>query len=189
MLAGSDVSHEELTWNGPGSSNLTVHAARLPGEPPRGAVLVLHDTSELRKLERIRQEFVANVSHELKTPLSIIKACVETLIDGAVDDVQHRGAFLENVAVQTDRLHALILDLLSLAQDRVRRGGVRIPGGGDRTCCSRLSGTAPQSGRRPATGTSGRPAVAAGAARGPGHPRRQTSGGGRDGGHCGSTRG
>ena len=51
-----------------------------------GAVLVLHDITDLRRLERVRQEFVANVSHELKTPLAVIKACVETLVDGAVDD-------------------------------------------------------------------------------------------------------
>ena len=96
--------------------SLTVHAARLPGLPPRGAVLVLHDTTELRRLERLRQEFVANVSHELKTPLSIIKACVETLLDGAVDDRQHRRQFLEQLEIQSNRLHALILDLLSLAR-------------------------------------------------------------------------
>jgi two-component system phosphate regulon sensor histidine kinase PhoR len=95
---------------------LTVHAARLDGLPPRGAVLVLHDTTELRRLERLRQEFVANVSHELKTPLSVIKVCVETLLDGALDDLQHRGHFLEQVASQSNRLHALILDLLSLAR-------------------------------------------------------------------------
>ena len=88
----------------------------MPGEPSRGAVLVLHDTSELRRLERLRQEFVANVSHELKTPLSVIKACVETLQLGAVDDIQHRGNFLERIAEQSERLHALILDLLSLAR-------------------------------------------------------------------------
>src|SRR5207245_2352356 len=62
------------------------------------------------------EEFVANVSHELKTPLSVIKACVETLLDGAVDDPQHRGPFLERIAEQADRLHALILDLLSLGR-------------------------------------------------------------------------
>jgi two-component system phosphate regulon sensor histidine kinase PhoR len=88
----------------------------MPGSPPRGVLLVLHDTSELRRLERVRQEFVANVSHELKTPLSVIKACVETLLEGAADDPQHRAPFLERIAEQADRLHALILDLLSLAR-------------------------------------------------------------------------
>jgi two-component system phosphate regulon sensor histidine kinase PhoR len=116
VLEGDGSFREELTWTGPTAKSLTVHAARLPGSPTRGAVLVLHDTSELRRLERLRQEFVANVSHELKTPLSVITACVETLMDGAADDPHHRGAFLERIAEQSDRLHALILDLLSLAR-------------------------------------------------------------------------
>jgi two-component system, OmpR family, phosphate regulon sensor histidine kinase PhoR len=115
-LAGEEAVQEELAWDGQASRNLTVHVARLPGTPARGAVLVLHDTSELRRLERVRQEFVANVSHELKTPLSVIKACVETLLDGAVDDPVHREPFLKQVGDQADRLHALILDLLSLAR-------------------------------------------------------------------------
>jgi two-component system phosphate regulon sensor histidine kinase PhoR len=115
-LASPDPCREEVHWGGPGSRSLTVHAARLPGPAARGAVIVLQDTSELRRLERMRQEFVANVSHELKTPLSVIKACVETLLDGAVDDPAHRGSFLEQIADQADRLHALILDLLSLAR-------------------------------------------------------------------------
>ncbi|HTU89845.1 MAG TPA: ATP-binding protein [Gemmataceae bacterium] len=115
-LDNSEPQREELGWNGSTIRSLTVHAARLPGLPPRGAVLVLHDTTELRRLERLRQEFVANVSHELKTPLSIIKACVETLIDGAMDDPHHRRHFLEQLDSQSDRLHVLIIDLLSLAR-------------------------------------------------------------------------
>lgn len=115
-LAGPEPHHEELLWNGPHAKSLTVYAARMPGAPPRGAILVLNDISELRRLERLRSEFVANVSHELKTPLSVIKACVETLMDGAIDDLEHRGPFLSRIAEQAERLHALILDLLSLAR-------------------------------------------------------------------------
>ncbi len=106
----------DLDWSGQGARSLTVHIARLPGSTSRGAVLVFHDTTELRRLEKLRQEFVANVSHELKTPLAVIQACVETLIDGAVDDPQHRGKFLERIADQAYRLHSLILDLLQLAR-------------------------------------------------------------------------
>src|SRR5579871_1451023 len=115
-LESPEPQREELGWSGSPIRSLTVHAARLPGLPPRGAVLVMHDTTELRRLERLRQEFVANVSHELKTPLSIIKACVETLLDGAMDDLAHRRQFLEQLDSQSNRLHALILDLLSLAR-------------------------------------------------------------------------
>jgi two-component system phosphate regulon sensor histidine kinase PhoR len=115
-LSATEPCEEELTWNGTAARSLTVHAARLSSSPGRGAVLVLHDTSELRRLERLRQDFVANVSHELKTPLAVIKACVETLVDGAMEDTQHRQSFLEQIAEQADRLHALILDLLSLAR-------------------------------------------------------------------------
>jgi two-component system phosphate regulon sensor histidine kinase PhoR len=115
-LERPEPHREEVAWNGVAVRSLTVHAARLPGSPPRGAVLVVHDTSDLRRLERLRQEFVANVSHELKTPLSVIKVCVETLLDGAADDPGHRTRFLEQIAGQSERLHALILDLLSLAR-------------------------------------------------------------------------
>jgi two-component system phosphate regulon sensor histidine kinase PhoR len=100
----------------PGSRSCLGQGARLPGMPSRGAVLVFHDDTELRRLERLRQEFVANVSHELKTPLAIIKACVETLIDGGVDDPAFRGQFLDRIADQSERLHNLILDLLRLAR-------------------------------------------------------------------------
>jgi two-component system phosphate regulon sensor histidine kinase PhoR len=115
-LAKAQSQRQELNWNGTVTKNLTVHVGHLSGSPPRGAVLVFHDTSELRRLERLRQDFVANVSHELKTPLSVIKACAETLIDGAVDDVEYRGPFLDRIAEQSQRLHALILDMLSLAR-------------------------------------------------------------------------
>src|SRR5262245_29721566 len=113
---GPGPHHEEMSWTGAAPRSLTVHAARLPGAEFRGAVLVLHDTTELRRLERLRQELVANVSHELKTPLAVIQACVETLLDGAIDDEKHRTSFLEQIARQGERLHALVLDLLSLAR-------------------------------------------------------------------------
>lgn len=112
-----EAQKEELTLYGRANRSLTVYAVRLPGDPPRGAIVVLHDTSELRRLERLRQDFVANVSHELKTPLTVIKACVETLLEpDTLADVAQSRTFLEQVADQGERLHRLILDLLSLAK-------------------------------------------------------------------------
>jgi two-component system phosphate regulon sensor histidine kinase PhoR len=118
-MAGPLPARQELSWNGAPGRSLEVHVACLPGPQwgrTRGAVLVLHDTSELRRLERHRQEFVANVSHELKTPLAVIKVCTETLLGGAVEDAEHRTGFLQRIDRQADRLQALILDLLSLAR-------------------------------------------------------------------------
>lgn len=91
-------------------------ASPLPGDPPPGAVLVLHDVTELRRLENLRREFVSNVSHELKTPLTTIQAYTETLLDGAIDDPNNNRKFLERIDEQAERLHKLILDLLSLAR-------------------------------------------------------------------------
>lgn len=114
-MASNEPVQKEVTLGGPNGRTLLVHAARLPGLPSRGLLLVLHDNTKLRRLERVRQEFVANVSHELKTPLAVIQACVETLIDG-VDDQMIRGQFLERISDQAQRLHNLILDLLRLAR-------------------------------------------------------------------------
>jgi two-component system phosphate regulon sensor histidine kinase PhoR len=88
----------------------------LPGHPCPGAVLVLHDVTELRRLEQLRREFVANVSHELKTPLTSISAYAETLLDGAVDDAEHNRIFLMRIEEQAERLQGLIIDLLALAR-------------------------------------------------------------------------
>ncbi|HLW67933.1 MAG TPA: ATP-binding protein [Gemmataceae bacterium] len=107
---------EELDWKGVANKSLAVHVSPIAGLPDHGAILVIHDISELRRLERLRQEFVANVSHELKSPLAVIKACVETLQDGAVEDSEVRGSFLEQINEHSDRLHNLILDLMSLAR-------------------------------------------------------------------------
>ena len=115
-LRQPEPKRKELNLTASGNRSLTLHAARLPGNPTRGAVLVLHDTTELRRLERLRQEFVANVSHELKTPLAVIKVCAETLLDGAIDDGENRMRFLEQVLEQSERLNSLILDLLSIAR-------------------------------------------------------------------------
>ena len=106
----------ELELKAPLPRILSVRVARLPGPTAAGAIVVASDISQLRRLEQVRQEFVANASHELKTPLASIKACVETLLDGALDDVEIRVRFLQTVSDQTERLDKLVRDLLALTR-------------------------------------------------------------------------
>ena len=80
-----------------------------------GCVLVIHDITQMRRLERVRSDFVANVSHELKTPLTSIKGFVETLLEGAIDDKKNNREFLRVIQEHTNRLENLINDLLDLA--------------------------------------------------------------------------
>jgi two-component system phosphate regulon sensor histidine kinase PhoR len=126
-LAGPSSYRGDLTINeregvrlGSGR-HLAVTGTPLPGSPPPGAVLVFHDVTELRRLERMRQDFVANASHELKTPLAAIKAYTETLLNGALRDENVNIRFLKRIEEQSDRLNHLVLDLLSLA--RMESGG------------------------------------------------------------------
>jgi two-component system phosphate regulon sensor histidine kinase PhoR len=81
-----------------------------------GVVIVFEDITELRQLARVRQDFVANVSHELKTPLTSIQGYVETLLEGAVHDKEHNIRFLQKIDQNVHRLRDLVSDLLSLAR-------------------------------------------------------------------------
>jgi len=81
-----------------------------------GALLVLNDVTRLKKLENIRKDFVANVSHELKTPITSIKGFVETLLDDNLDDIAETRRFLRIVGSHADRLDSIIEDLLSLSR-------------------------------------------------------------------------
>lgn len=81
-----------------------------------GVVVVLNDITRLRRLEMIRKDFVANVSHELKTPVTSIKGFVETLREGALTDPETARSFLERIAANTERLNSIIDDLLTLSR-------------------------------------------------------------------------
>jgi len=80
-----------------------------------GAVVVLNDVTRLKRLEAVRRDFVANVSHELKTPVTSIKGFAETLEDGALDDPEAARRFVRIIAGQADRLNSIIEDLLALS--------------------------------------------------------------------------
>jgi two-component system, OmpR family, phosphate regulon sensor histidine kinase PhoR len=94
--------------------------------PPKisGAVVVLHDVTELRRLERVRQDFVANVSHEFKTPLTAIQGFTETLLGGALDDPKNNVRFLHIIRNHAVRLARLTDDLLKLA--RIEAGKMEV---------------------------------------------------------------
>jgi two-component system phosphate regulon sensor histidine kinase PhoR len=106
----------------PRSFAVTVAPVRTGGAP--GAVLVLHEISELRRLERVRQDFVANVSHEFRTPLTAIQGFAETLLSGALEDPANRRRFVEIIREHAARLARLTEDLLELS--RIEAGELKL---------------------------------------------------------------
>jgi len=93
-----------------------VQAAPLATSSRRGAIAVLHDITDLERLERVRKDFVANVSHELRTPLTAIRGYAETLLEGALEDPANNRRFLEIIAAQAARLNNIASDLLVLSE-------------------------------------------------------------------------
>ena len=81
-----------------------------------GAIAVLHDITDLERLERVRKDFVANVSHELRTPLTAIRGYAETLLEGALEDPENNWKFLEIIKAQATRLNNIASDLLVLSE-------------------------------------------------------------------------
>jgi two-component system phosphate regulon sensor histidine kinase PhoR len=96
--------------------SFSVTAAPVRAAGASSAVLVLHDITELRRLERVRRDFVANVSHEFKTPLTAIQGFAETLLGGALDDKANRMRFMEIIREHAQRLARLTDDLLKLSR-------------------------------------------------------------------------
>lgn len=86
-----------------------------PVGEPSGVVLTFHDITRLKKLEEVRKDFVANVSHEIKTPITAIKGFAETLLEGAIDDKENALRFLETIKNYSERLNSLVSDLLTLS--------------------------------------------------------------------------
>jgi two-component system phosphate regulon sensor histidine kinase PhoR len=113
---GGAMQRRELRLSTPVERILAVNAVPLWIDGAEiGVVLVLHDVTELRRLEQVRTEFVANVSHELRTPLTAIRGYLETLLDGALDEPEHARRFLEIAHRHTERLGRLVDDLTDLS--------------------------------------------------------------------------
>jgi two-component system phosphate regulon sensor histidine kinase PhoR len=116
VLAGEPRVESEIVTGTLRQHYFAATVASVRAGETSGAVIVLHDITDLRKLERIRRDFVANVSHEFRTPLTAIQGFAETLIGGAIDDPQNRGRFLAIILEHSRRLARLTEDLLRLSQ-------------------------------------------------------------------------
>ena len=115
-LPGGEEVNGEVEVGTVRRRNFSVTAAPVRAAGTNGAVLVLHDITELRRLERVRRDFIANVSHEFKTPLTAIQGFAETLLNGALDDRANRRRFVEIIREHARRLARLTDDLLKLAR-------------------------------------------------------------------------
>jgi two-component system phosphate regulon sensor histidine kinase PhoR len=120
-LTRQEPLEEELVMHGPKKRYLHVQATQLTGTAAEriGVLIVLHDLTRLRQLESVRRDFVANVSHELKTPITAIRGAVEILIDDEAADATGQR-FLQIIFKQSERLNALVEDLLDLS--RIEQG-------------------------------------------------------------------
>jgi len=121
--------------------HLEVYAGGLnpgPKKRPLGAVVVFHDITNVKNLEAVRREFVANVSHEFRTPLAIINGYIETLLDGALDDRAMSEKFLHTMARNGQRLTALIEDLLTISRMEHRSTHLEIQAANVRDILSRV---------------------------------------------------
>ena len=127
LAAGETVRRRDVALGGAPGRALQVNAARLTGDDglPFGLVLVLHDVSELRRLETVRRDFVANVSHELRTPLTAIKGYTETLLGSTGEQAETRTRFLQVIDRHAERLGRLIDDLLTLSDLEFGRTPIR----------------------------------------------------------------
>ena len=116
---------KELILLFPQEKIFEVHALPIKGEEDiSGVVAVLHDITEIKRLEKMRTEFVANVSHELRTPITSIKGFIETLKDGAIEEPENNRRFLNIIETHAERLNNLISDLLELSRIESREIGM-----------------------------------------------------------------
>jgi two-component system phosphate regulon sensor histidine kinase PhoR len=116
VLAGAQRVQAEIVTGTLRQHYFAVTVASVRAAENLGAVIVLHDITDLRKLERVRRDFVANVSHEFRTPLTAIQGFSETLLAGAINDPENRVKFLEIIQEHSRRLARLTEDLLMLSK-------------------------------------------------------------------------
>lgn len=117
ILSEAEPGEADIVLSGPAERIVRLDGAVLTDNKGHrsGAVIVLSDMTRIRRLENLRRDFVANVSHELRTPITSIKGFVETLQDGAITEPKEAERFLQIIARHSDRLDAIVEDLLTLS--------------------------------------------------------------------------
>lgn len=124
VFATKQFIHDEITFYYPEERLLELNLVPIYQSNSTefgGVLLVLQDVSAIRRLEQMRSEFVANVSHELKTPIASVKGFAETLLAGAVKDEETTRSFLQIIYDESERLNRLIGDILELSKIESRR--------------------------------------------------------------------
>jgi two-component system phosphate regulon sensor histidine kinase PhoR len=126
VRAGTQSGRAEFSIDTPSVRVLSVTVSPLffRGETPSGFVAVFHDVTQARRLEEVRKDFVANVSHELKTPITAIKGFSDTLLDGAIDDREHALKFLKTIKANSERINSLVDDLMTIS--KIELGVIRV---------------------------------------------------------------
>jgi two-component system, OmpR family, phosphate regulon sensor histidine kinase PhoR len=116
VLASGESQRQRLQVPAAEGRAFEVQTAPLAAPSGRGAIAILHDITDLERLERVRRDFVANVSHELRTPLTAIRGYSETLLEGALEDKENNRRFLEIIKAHSIRLNNIASDLLVLSE-------------------------------------------------------------------------
>jgi two-component system phosphate regulon sensor histidine kinase PhoR len=118
-MASRDLVVAEFNRVGAAGRVLLLHAVGFPADGPRaGTVAVFHDVTEMRRIDQIRRDFIANASHELKTPLTAIRGFADTMIESELSD-EDRDRYLEIIARNAKRMSSLVEDLLTLSRIEV----------------------------------------------------------------------
>ncbi len=116
VVTAGETLKQRLQLPAADSRAFEVQAAPMRVAGGRGAIAILHDITDLERLERVRKDFVANVSHELRTPLTAIRGYTETLLEGALEDQENNRKFLEIIKNHSIRLNSIASDLLALSE-------------------------------------------------------------------------
>jgi two-component system phosphate regulon sensor histidine kinase PhoR len=123
VVDSGEMVRKRLQPFSPAGLTFDVYAAPLTSSSWRGAIAILHDVTPIERLERAKRDFVANVSHEFRTPLATITGYAETLLDGGLEDHANRRRFVEIIQANGVRLNNIAADLMTLSEIEDGRPG------------------------------------------------------------------